>query len=168
MKTVKITKDQLHRAQNHYDFKVLNNSFTNGEGNIYGALGEIIIHDLAKENNLQVDFNSTYDYDLIIDGLKVDVKTKRTTVIPHNDFLCSIAAYNTTQKCDYYFFVRINENMEDAYLCGYKSKVDFFNEAFFASKGSKDINGWIFKEDCYNLMIEQTNQFDKLLQLQTL
>lgn len=159
MKAIKISKEQIERAKKLYPFKELKGSITKGKNNIYGALGEVIIYDLYKKNGLNVDFNSTYDYDLIIENYKVDVKTKRTTVIPKSNYLCSISAFNTRQKCDFYFFLRINENLKDCYLLGYKKKIDFFNEATFNKKGSIDVNGWPFKDDCYNLKIEMLNEF---------
>ncbi len=159
MKVVQISKQQIERAEKLYPFKELNGSITKGKSNIYGALGEIIVYDINKHNGLNVDFNSTYDYDLIIGGHKIDVKTKRTTVKPRPDYLCSISSFNTSQKCDFYFFLRINENLKECYLLGYKNKQDFFKEAVFNKKGSLDVNGWVFKDDCYNLKIEGLNKF---------
>lgn len=159
MKIIKITKEQIERAKKLYPFNQLKGSITKGKSNIYGALGEIIIYDINKKNGLNVDFNSTYDYDLIIENYKVDVKTKRTTVIPKPNYLCSISSFNTRQKCDFYFFLRINENLKDCYLLGYKKKIDFFNEAIFNKNGSLDVNGWAFKDDCYNLKIGMLKKF---------
>ena len=159
MNRIEISKEQIERAEKLYPFKELKGSITKGKSNIYGALGEIIIYDINKEKGLNVDFNSTYDYDLIIDGYKVDVKTKRTTVKPKPDYLCSISSFNTKQKCDFYFFLRIKENLKECYLLGYKKKTDFFKEAVFNKKGSLDVNGWSFKDDCYNLKIEMLDKF---------
>ena len=159
MLIVEITQEQIERAKKLYPFNELRGSITNGKSNLYGALGEIIVHDLCKGNGLNVDFNSTYDYDLIIDGYKVDVKTKRTTVKPKDNYLCSISSFNTKQKCNFYFFVRINENLKQGYLLGYKSKSKFFSESTFNKKGDVDVNGWLFKDDCYNLKISQLNKF---------
>jgi len=137
MNVTKISKQQIERAKKLYPFKELKGSITKGKGNMFGALGEIVVCDLFKSRGLDVDFNSTYDYDLIINGNKVDVKTKRTTVVPKDYYLCSISSFNTRQKCDYYFFLRINENMEDCYLLGWKSKEDFFHEAILLYSTSK-------------------------------
>ena len=156
---LQISKQQIERASKLYLFKQLKGSITKGKSNIYGALGEIIIYDKYKKDGFNVDDNSTYDYDLIIDNYKIDVKTKRTTVTPKSDYLCSISSFNTKQKCDIYFFVRINENMKECYLLGYKRKIDFFNEATFNKKGSLDVNRWVFKDDCYNLKIGMLNKF---------
>jgi len=160
MKTVQILKEQIERAKRLYSFTQLRGSITKGQSNIYGALGEIIIYDIYKNKGFDVNFNSTYDYDLIIEGYKIDVKTKRTTVNPMPNYFCSIPAFNIKQKCDYYFFLRINENLKYCYLLGYKEKTDFFNKAIFNKKGSLDTNGWYFKGDCYNLRIDMLNQFN--------
>ena len=159
MNIIEISKKQIERAKELYPFKELRGSITKGKSNIYGALGEIIIYDIYKKNGLDVDFKSTYDYDLIIEGYKVDVKTKRTTVVPKANYLCSISSFNIRQKCDFYFFLRINENLKQCYLLGYKKKIDFFSEAKFNKKGSLDVNGWAFKDDCYNIKIEMLNKF---------
>tara|TARA_R110001632_G_C11073520_1_gene387625 strand:+ start:36 stop:518 length:483 start_codon:yes stop_codon:yes gene_type:complete len=159
MKIIKITNEQIKRAKKLYPFEELKGSITKGKSNIYGALGEVIVYDIYKKNGLNVDFNSTYDYDLIIEKHKVDVKTKRTTVKPKHNYLCSISSFNTRQKCDFYFFLRINENLKECYLLGYKRKKNFFEEATFNKKGSLDVNGWAFKDDCYNIKIKMLNKF---------
>jgi penicillin-binding protein-related factor A (putative recombinase) len=161
MEIVYIDKETLNQANSFYEFNELNGSITNGKSNIYGAIGELVIIKFFKERGYNVNTTSTYDYDLIIDGYKIDVKTKKTSVIPENHYLCSISSFNITQKCDFYFFVRVNENFKEAYLLGYKSKKDFFKEAEFHKKGDLDINGWIFKDDCYNLKISQLIKFKK-------
>ena len=159
MNTVEITKEQIERAKTLYPFEKLDGSITKGKSKIYGALGEIIIYDIAQRKGLRVDFNSTYDYDLLIEGYRIDVKTKRTTVAPRLNYLCSISSFNTRQKCDYYFFLRVNESLKHCYLLGYKQKESFFKEATFNKKGSIDVNGWAFKDDCYNLEVQMLNKF---------
>ena len=66
------TQEQIERAQELFDFKVLNNSITKGDGNLAGALGEVIVCDYYNGEQ-----KNTYDYDLILKGKKIDVKTKR-------------------------------------------------------------------------------------------
>ena len=159
MKILDISSSQIERAKQLYPFSKLRGSISSGKSNIYGAIGEIIVHDFFTNNGYDVNFYSTYNYDLIIKDFKIDVKTKKTTVIPKDDYLCSISSFNTTQNCDYYFFVRVNQNMEQAYLLGYMSKKKFFQKAFFKKKNSIDVNGWTFKDDCYNIKISKLNKF---------
>ena len=149
----------IERAKKLYDFGELNGSITKGKSNIYGAIGEIVVFDYFREKGLDVEFESTYDYDMVIQDYKIDVKTKKTTVSPKDYYLCSVSAFNTTQKCDFYFFVRVDQNLEVCYLLGYKRKDRFLKEASFKRKGDLDINGWKFKDDCYNIEISKLEKF---------
>jgi hypothetical protein len=72
MKKFLVTKSQLERAKKLFDFKELNNSITKGEGNLAGAVGEIVVKDAYKGTG-----ENTYDYDTIIKDYKIDIKTKK-------------------------------------------------------------------------------------------
>jgi predicted DNA-binding protein len=167
MIVIAITNEQRARAKELYSFDKLNGSFTEGKGNNYGAIGEIIVFDYYKNKGFDVNNKivgqDIYNYDLIINEFKVEIKTKSTTVYPQGHFLCSISSHNINQMCDFYFFVRVLENLQTGFLLGYKSKNDFFKNAKFDKKGSPDIsgNGWIFKEDCYNLPVKDLDKFKK-------
>lgn len=152
---VEIKPDQLKRASELYSFGALKGSITRGESNIYGALGEVIVHDYLAGTKRRVKFDNTGDYDLLVNGNKVDVKTKRTTVPPIQTFNCSIAGHNVTQKCDMYVFARVHENKKEAWICGWIPKDEFFKKAKFFRKGQRDPNfpAWKFNADCYNLPI---------------
>lgn len=155
---IQIEEIQVERAKKLYSFGSLNGSITKGLSNLYGAVGEIMVFDYLK-NKHEIIFDSTYDYDMIVSGRKVDVKTKKTTVTPQLNYLCGIPAFNITQKCDYYFFCRVKEDFKTGFLLGYISKLDFFKMAVFKKKGELDINGFAFKGDCYNLEVSQLNNF---------
>lgn len=154
-----ITKEQIKKAKELYEFNSLKGSITNGESNIYGALGEVVTYDYLMLKGHNVNFKSTYDYDMLVDTYKVDVKTKRTTVKPKDYYFCSISSFNTKQKCDFYFFVRVKEDYSKAYLLGYISKTKFYNQSIFKRKGDLDTNGFKFKDDCYNIEVKQLNSF---------
>jgi hypothetical protein len=51
--------------------------------------------------------------------------------------------------------------MRTGFLLGYKSKDDFFNNAQFNEKGSTDVNGWVFKADCWNLPVKDLDKLKK-------
>jgi len=129
----------------------IRNSITKGQGNFAGFIAEIIVADLLNAKRAP-----TKDYDLILnDGRTVDVKTKRTTVIPKPYYDCSIAATSTHQGCDLYVFTRYMEGGV-LYILGDCSKEDYFNRARFLKRGEKDgDNGFIVKADCYNLPISE-------------
>ncbi len=164
MKIIKITKEQIKRAEKLYPFNELKGSITKGKSNIYGALGEIIIYDINKKNGLNVDFKSTFDYDLIINGYKIDVKTKKYTnkFTPNLKWNLNISDFNTTQNCDFYFFIGISDDLNSYSLYGYIKPIEFYKIAAFNKKGEIDPCGngvWTFKDDCYNLKIEMLNEF---------
>ena len=131
------------------DLGVLKHSFMKGEGNLVGFLGEIIV---AKF--LNADIQNTYDYDLVKGNIKIDVKSKKCTSKPRDHYECSVAAYNTKQKCDFYVFVRILDTLDIGWICGIIRKEKFFTKAKLYKKGFTDTRNYMtFKEDTYNLEI---------------
>jgi len=159
MITIPILPEDIEKAEKLYSFKCLKNSITNGERNIYGAIGEVAVEKYLKSIDREVDFTSTYDYDMIVSGKKIDVKTKRTTVTPREHYLCSIFKFNTRQQCDYYVFTRVKENKEVAYILGYVSKDEFYKKSVFCKEGDLDVNGFAFRSDNYSMEVKDLNQF---------
>jgi hypothetical protein len=152
MQEVLVTHEMLAKAQDKaIELGKLNNSITSGAGNFAGFIGEQIALSV-----LGGSWDNSYDYDLILeDGSSVDVKTKRTSVTPLPDYDCSVAAYNTKQKCDAYAFVRILNDMSKGWFLGVMSKEEYFDKANFLSKGDVDTsNGYIVKASCYNMKIK--------------
>jgi hypothetical protein len=151
MLEVKITEGHLKRAKMlDSSMGTLRNSITNGEGNLSGFLGEVIVGEILKARH-----DNTYDYDLVLStGETVDVKTKRTNFPPKYGYDCSVAAFNTKQKCDYYAFVRVKNDLTTAWVLGFYPKQLYFEHAKFHRKGEFDeSNKFTFKADCYNLPI---------------
>src|SRR4026207_528437 len=85
----------------------LKNSILRGKGNVYGMIGEIIVADYLKAN-----LDNTFDYDIVKNETRLDVKTKTCSSVPKPEYECSISASNTEQDCDYYVFVRVHDEME--------------------------------------------------------
>ena len=159
MKHIKISKSFIDKAKSKSNqMGQLRNSITKGAGNIHGFLGEIIT---AQE--LKAEENNTYDYDIKLNGLTIDVKTKRVNTPPRDYYECSIANLNTKQKCDVYVFTRILNDMTKGWLLGYINKKDYFEKATFLKKGSVDpSNNWKVLTDCYNLPINKLNNIENL------
>lgn len=147
-----IRSDHIQRAQAMAsDMGILRNSITSGDGNVAGFIGEIVLAE-----HFGYSQTNTYDYDIVSgDGKRIDVKTKRTTVVPLPYYECSIAAYNTTQNCDYYFFNRVHVDQNRLWFLGMIEKERYFQIARFLQKGQKDgDNNFVVKADCYNLRID--------------
>lgn len=150
---VKITEAHLEKAKVLADdLGELRNSITTGEGNLAGFVGEVIVAEVTGASH-----SNTYDYDLILpDSKTVDVKTKRTNYAPKENYDCSVAAFNTRQKCDYYAFVRVKNDFSTAWILGFYSKEKYFKDASFHKKGDYDPdNNFTFKADCYNIRISE-------------
>ena len=160
MKHIKIKKEDIDRAtEMSNNMGTLNNSITKGEGNVIGFLGEIIV-----ANELGIALDNTYDYDLIFDDKKIDVKSKRVTSAPRDYYECSVAALNTRQKCDVYMFTRIKSDLSEGWILGYLDKEKYLNDSKFLKKGSIDPdNNWRVRTDCYNLPINKLENVDKLV-----
>lgn len=170
-KVIKVTvsEEQLKRAEGLYSFGSLKNSITKGKSNIYGAIGEVIVHDYLKEQGVTVKWAQTADHDLKYlvnesNGTgadhywrKADVKSKRTTVPPLQHFDCSISAHNTTQMCDEYIFCRIHENLREGWILGKMGKSEYFSKAKSYRAGQCDpkMPAFKFKGSCYNLEIRK-------------
>lgn len=147
----------LNRAkEKSKEMGVLNNSIRSGEGNLVGFIGEIIVSEY-----LGVDLNNTYDYDLVYMNVKCDVKTKECTSPPKINYDCSIASYNTKQKCDAYIFVRVCGYK--AWILGWLSKKEYFEKSIFLRKGQKDpSNNFTVKANCYNVKIEKLRSIENI------
>ena len=157
---VKITEDMKKRAwAKSREMGVIKNSIMKGDGNIAGFLGEEVA-------NVVIDgtINNTYDYDLVSkDGLKYDVKTKRCTSAPKPFYDCSVANFNTKQKCDRYVIVRIenkNRRLGRAWVLGWMGHDEYFKKARKLTKGQIDpSNGFVVRADCHNVAISELNEF---------
>jgi len=133
----------------------LRNSILNGGGSIAGFLGEAI-----AQKVLGGKLDNTYEYDLVLDsGIKVDVKTKQTSVAPLDTYDCSIASFNTKQECDYYCFVRVKKDFTVGWYLGVYDKKQYMEDSIFMKKGDVDpSNGYTVRSDCYNLKIKQLKE----------
>jgi len=153
MNEVEITLDMIDKARTKSsEMGVLKNSIIRGNGNIAGFVGEqIALQCLGGE------WQNTYEYDILMaDGQRIDVKTKQTSVVPLPDYDCSIAKFNTKQKCDSYAFVRVKKDLTVGWYLGTIKKDIFFDKARFMKKGTVDpSNNYKVQSDCYNLKIKE-------------
>lgn len=147
----------MERAEKLYDFGALPKSIMQGKSNIYGAVGEVVTLDYFADRS---DYVGCKDYDLTIDGVKIDVKSKRTTVTPKPFYSAAVSAHNTVQQCDGYYFVRVLEDCTKAFLLGYMSKDEFYRLATYHKKGERGGKGFVYKGSCYECRIDQLHQIE--------
>ena len=150
---IDITKDMIEQCKaKAQDIGRLKNSITKGQGNLAGIVGEYIVHKYLKASEWQ----NTYDYDLIENNKKIDVKTKRSNYEPRDDFRVAVASTSLHQNCDEYIFVFILTDLGKAWIAGKKSKEEYFNNATKMIKGQVDpFNNFKVRADCYNLQIKE-------------
>jgi hypothetical protein len=132
---------------------VLKNSITKGEGNIAGYIGQMLIKLFLDGNDID-----DYDFDVLKDNIRYEVKTKRCKFKPLPEYACSVCEKNARQDCDYYVFVRITNDYKKAWILGKKKAKQYLKESLYCKKGEVDLDstfGWTFKENCYNLKINQ-------------
>jgi len=122
---IKITESQIKRAKNLYSFNKLKNSIKDGEGNLIGAIGEIVAFDYYQEQGKLVIHSGDLNFDLLIDGSKIEVKTMEHNAPPRDEYECNLSLFNSEQQCDYYLFVDVNSSHSTAYIKGYVSKERF-------------------------------------------
>jgi len=155
---VEITEQMKKRAwRKAREMGVINNSIMKGDGNIAGFLGEEVANYF-----LCGIINNTYDYDIVTDDATWDVKTKRCTSPPKPYYDCSVANYNTNQKCDNYIFVRIenkNGRWGRAWVLGWLPHEEYYKKARKLTKGEIDpSNGFVVRADCHNVAIKDLNK----------
>ena len=159
---VVITGEMKKRAwAKSREMGVIKNSIMKGDGNIAGFLGEEVANSVIGGI-----INNTYDYDLVSNDITYDVKTKRCTSPPRDFYECSIAEYNTKQKCDRYVFVRIenkNGRWGRAWVLGWMNKKDYFKKAVKLKKGDVDeSNGFVVRANCHNMKIKDLRDFKEV------
>ena len=112
---IPINDDYMNRAREKAStVGILQGSITGGTSNVVGAIGEIIVAD-----SIEAEQMNTYDYDLVKDGMRIDVKTKRCNSKPKPFYDCSVALHGSNPDCGAYVFVRLLSALTNAWLlCG--------------------------------------------------
>jgi len=110
-------------------------SFSNGDGSIYGEIAEIVFGRVFKQYKRE----NTPDYDFIHrdTGTTVDVKGKHIADYPLIDFDASIPKRpkgnkrDLTYNCDYFVFARVRKALDVCWLIGMIQRKRFFENAIF-------------------------------------
>jgi hypothetical protein len=135
---LQITESQIERAKKLFSFNKLKNSLRNGEGNLLGAIGEIVAFDYYQGQDKLVIHSGDFNFDLLIDGSKIEVKTMEVNATPKEYHECNVSLYNAEQQCDYYLFLNVDSNHSTAYIKGYVSKQRFKKIRQLRLKGEKN------------------------------
>lgn len=151
----------------------------NNIGRLVGFIGELSIIKYLYNNSIKYDWQNidpnkpNFNFDIQINNLKIDIKSKDRTVEPKLDYECSIAGYSR-QLCDYYVFTSITRNSQLEYpyhtanILGYIPHDEYYENAKTWKKGDIDTsNGWVVSIDCFNLPIEKLYPISDLIKIIT-
>ena len=151
----------------------IRNSILKGGGNRAGYLGEEALSAHIGATIVSSDEGvDKYDHDLLLNGKRIEVKTKRRTVPPKEDYDVSVAKTSTHQKPDLYMFVSLEfgktsgkgknktySDLQNVWLLGQKTPEEYFNEATLWESGDIDSsNGFTTHVDMYNLPIDKLDR----------
>lgn len=138
----------------------LSGSITGGEGSMAGALAELAFVDTFGGRR-----DATFEYDVYLNGLRVELKTTRRTVPPEPWYNVVVSDWNTEQDCDFYYFTSFNTESEVlSFLGGHTPKV-YYDRAEFRREGESEENGFVFSHDCYSLRISDLRQPSRVLEV---
>jgi len=138
----------------------LPNSITNGAGNLFGFVGEILVAQFY-DGTIQ----STFSHDMIIAGRTAEVKTLHCTSAPAMHYDCSVCSTSTHQKSDDLYFVRVMQDFSAAWLCGYLARETFFafaTEVKAGDEGEGRPNRWKYKAAGFHLSIADVQRLGGL------
>lgn len=110
---------------------------------LHGFLGEVIIRRI-----LCAEKKSTFDYDIILNGKKIEIKTRVIDKI-YKDMYCNIFLNKRLQFTDYYIFIAIMRDLSSAYLMGAISKQEMLLKSKIIRKGEVYSNGKKCKTTSY-------------------
>jgi len=149
---VEVSPSVLDYADGLYDFGALRNSIMSGRSNRFGAIGESVF----AAHYPDWEHSPSRDYDFVHHQFgSVDIKTKRTTTTPRPWWNCSVAATSMHQRCDFYFFVRVSERLDWAWLLGWVTADELRSRGRFGRAGEPDGDGWLFRADCWNVRVDE-------------
>jgi hypothetical protein len=162
---VEITSEMVSRAsEKAKEMGALRNSIRRGEGNLAGFLGEEVVLKAFPGSTS----HNTYQHDITMEHLSIEVKTKDRTVEPRIDYEASVANFNTSQKADFYVFVSLyrpknTQDYQRGFVLGVIEKEAYKDKATYLKVGDIDpSNGWEVKAACYNLPYSRLVRFESL------
>lgn len=140
---VEITPDMIARAERRLSRVQLDggrasSKFGSESGRILtGYLGEQVAIEYFEIDVTQS--RETFDYDLILKGKRIEVKSISCKFKPRDHYLCTVNSHDPNgvhkQGADYYLFIRILNDNTRAWLLGYMACDEFFRKGQFIEKG---------------------------------
>lgn len=171
MKKIPFTKEMIARARvRAEEMGSIKNSITKGGGNVAGFLGEEAFCAYTGASIV-----GGKDYDVVLNNEKVEVKTKRRTVAPRQNYDVSVANTSTHQNPDKYAFISLEfgeaikkpngqtayKDLKNVWYLGSKDAKEYFKEAAKWNKGDVDkSNNFTTLVDMHNLPVSELQELD--------
>lgn len=146
-------------------------------GRFAGFIGELLTIKYLNQQGVRYDWKNRnpkspcYDFDVRVNDLRLEVKTKDRTVDPKLYYDCSIATYQN-QTCDFYLFTTLTRDdqldypFRTATLVGYLPKTEYMDIARHLKVGDIDpSNGWKVSMECYNVAIKELRPVGELVKI---
>lgn len=134
-------------------------SVTEGRARIFGFLGE----ELFKRLYPKAEHCDTYDFDFLLDGWSIDVKSTSSISAPLGSHYTNIYDWNLSQKCQIYIFCTILKDFSKAFFTGWLFKNEFFAKASHIKKGDRINNNprFICRADSHQVRNDSLNPLTK-------
>ena len=139
----------------------IKNSILKGKGNFAGFLGEEAVAAYIDAEIISfADGEEKYGHDILKGDQRIEVKTKRRTVVPKPFYDVSVAATSKHQadkrSLDLYIFASIQFDgvtPKRIWVIGQKDRDQYYQEARLIKKGEAEgNNGFRAHTDMYNLI----------------
>ena len=165
MEEIDITPALLDKARQNSRYIVRNKSASirGGDGAFIGSIGTAIVADYYGVSVVDSEQWTVAAYDMVIDGDKIEVKTKQRSVPPKHYYEASV----TTQSLhvldpDYFIFVSLL-NLDKAFIMGAVEVNEFYDKATRLSAGDVDpSNNYVVRKDCLNIAYSELGDYDKV------
>lgn len=139
MFSFKVDKSIIQRATTlveNFDFGKRSKANGTKEQQRIGMIGEIMIRDLFKAD--EIDGSNGFDggYDISYGHKYIDVKTMGRNTDPKPDFVNNFIDLQLNHKADHFIFNSFNQKNNILTICGWISKNNFIKLANYFPKGS--------------------------------
>jgi hypothetical protein len=163
MKKIFIRESWVQYAKQNYSGDKYNQNtlLPAGRGQFAGIIGECAVGRYFLDAGIDFDYDArkSYDYDFIVGGYKIDVKSKFSKGEPQPHYTVRIPEYQKNQECDLYIFTYVTDSA--VYLLGYMQKDEFWETATFAGKGVTNVT-FIERVDCHFIEVEKLHPIENL------
>lgn len=131
----------------------------------YGGIGEVEVFKYCKSKGLRARFAPRFDskYDLIVECMKVDVKTRCGKVPLNDNFYFNIQAEHASSDKDAVVFCYLNESTGDIKVVGALTMQDLLTRAKLKRMGEHEPNGFVYHCDTFVIFPAQLKKVEQCI-----